>query len=76
MWRFRSDFERFSYKYYTAYSLSGKYVSIRVACEAFRLSQTCYRYVAKTGAENEEIADWLLRLTDNHRNWGFGLCFL
>lgn len=27
-------------------------------------------------AENEEIANWLLRLTDNHRNWGFGLCFL
>lgn len=27
-------------------------------------------------AENDEIADWLLRLTDNHRNWGFGLCYL
>lgn len=25
---------------------------------------------------NEEIANWLLRLTDNHRNRGFGLCFL
>ena len=23
-----------------------------------------------------EIADWLVRLTDNQRNWGFGLCFL
>jgi putative transposase len=22
------------------------------------------------------MADWLLRLTDNHRNWGFGLCYL
>ena len=22
------------------------------------------------------IADWLLRLTHNHRTWGFGLCFL
>lgn len=51
-------------------------VSIRMACEAFGVSQTCYRYVAKTDAENEEIANWLLRLTDNHRNWGFGLCFL
>jgi len=51
-------------------------VSIRIACEAFRVSQTCYRYVAKKDAENEEIANWLLRLTDNHRNWGFGLCFL
>lgn len=27
-------------------------------------------------SENEAIADWLLRLTGNHRNWGFGLCFL
>lgn len=26
--------------------------------------------------ENEQIANWLLKLTDNHRNWGFGLCFL
>ncbi len=27
-------------------------------------------------AENEQIADWVLRLTHNQRNWGFGLCFL
>jgi len=26
--------------------------------------------------ENAEIADWLIRLTHNQRNWGFGLCFL
>ena len=51
-------------------------LSIRVACQAFRVSQSCYRYEAKTNAENEEIANWLLKLTDNHRNWGFGLCFL
>ncbi|SUV70032.1 transposase [Bordetella avium] len=51
-------------------------ISVRLACEAFKVSQTCYRYVAKADAENEEIASWLLRLTDNHRSWGFGLCFL
>jgi putative transposase len=51
-------------------------ISIRLACEAFGISQTCYRYEGKRNAENDEIADWLLRLTDNHRNWGFGLCFL
>jgi len=51
-------------------------VSIRLACQAFEVSETCYRYSAKRNAENEEIADWLMRLTDNHRNWGFGLCFL
>ncbi|WP_275719116.1 IS3 family transposase [Ralstonia solanacearum] len=51
-------------------------LSIRLACEAFGISQTCYRYAGKRNQENDEIADWLLRLTDNHRNWGFGLCFL
>lgn len=51
-------------------------ISIRLACQIFSVSQTCYRYEAKTDAENEQIADWLLRLTDNHRNWGFGLCYL
>ena len=49
---------------------------MRLACEAFKVSQTCYRYVAKNNTKNDEIADWLLRLTDNHRSWGFGLCFL
>ena len=53
-----------------------KAVSIRVACEAFRISPTCYRYQAKLSAENEEIAGWLIRLTSNQRNWGFGLCYL
>lgn len=43
-------------------------VSIRLACEAFSVSRTCYRYVAKADAENAQLADWLLRLTDNHRN--------
>ena len=51
-------------------------VSIRLACEAFGISQTCYRYQAKLSAENVEIADHLIRLTHNPRNGGFGLCFL
>ena len=51
-------------------------ISVRLACEIFTVSETCYRYEAKKNAENERIADWLLRLTDNHRNWGFGLCYL
>ena len=53
-----------------------KGISIRLACDIFHVSQTCYRYNAKRNAENEEIARWLMRLTDNHRNWGFGLCYL
>ena len=26
--------------------------------------------------ENAQVADWLLRLTNTHKRWGFGLCFL
>ncbi|MET3139633.1 hypothetical protein AAKU61_004014 [Undibacterium sp. GrIS 1.2] len=40
------------------------------------MSETCYRYRAKLSSENAEGADWLVRLTHNQRNWGFGLCFL
>lgn len=51
-------------------------LSIRLVCIAFGISETCYRYEPKLSSENEIIADWLIRLTANHRNWGFGLCFL
>lgn len=51
-------------------------LNIRLACEALYISQTCYRYQPKLSSENAEIADWLVRLTHNQRNWGFGLCFL
>lgn len=57
-------------------AVAAKSVSIRVACDTFQISETCYRYQAKLSDENAEIADWLLRLTHNQRNWGFGLCFL
>lgn len=51
-------------------------ISIRLACSSFGISETCYRYRAKLSQENVRIADWLIRLTHNQRNWGFGLCFL
>ena len=51
-------------------------LSIRLACQAFQISQACYRYKAQRCIEDDEIAQWLLRLTDNNRSWGFGLCFL
>ncbi len=51
-------------------------ISVRLACEVVGISQTCYRYVCKSSTENDEIADWLMRLTGNHRSWGFGLCYL
>ena len=50
--------------------------SIRQVCLIFSISPTCYRYQRKLSSENEEIADWLLRLTTANKRWGFGLCFL
>ena len=49
---------------------------IRVVCKAFRISESCNRYERKLDAENVEVANRLNRLTDNHRNWGFGLSYL
>jgi putative transposase len=51
-------------------------VSIRLACAAFGISQSCYRYEHRLNDENAQISDWLLRLTATHKRWGFGLCFL
>lgn len=51
-------------------------LAIGLACKVFGISQSCYRYEAKFNSENELIANWLIRLTDNQRHWGFGLCFL
>ena len=42
-------------------------VSIRVACLAFAISESCYRYTAKLSDENAEIADWLIRFTNNQK---------
>jgi putative transposase len=50
-------------------------VGIRFACQLFSISETCYRYTPKLSSENDKIADWLVRLTHNQKNWGFGLCF-
>jgi putative transposase len=43
-------------------------MTVKSACLAFGISQTCYRYQVKLNAENEVIADWLVRLTNNQRN--------
>ena len=56
--------------------MANKDITVRLACEISGISETCYRYEARLNSENAEIADWLIRLTGNHRNWGFGLCFL
>ena len=53
-----------------------KGISIALACRAFEVSETCYRYSPKLDDENEQIADLLLGLTKAKKSWGFGLCFL
>ena len=47
---------------------------ITLACAAFGISESCYRYRLKLQAENAQIADWLVRQTDNNGDWGFGRC--
>ena len=47
--------------------------SIALACRTFQISETCYRYSPILSDENDEIADWLERLTENKRTWGLGL---
>jgi putative transposase len=51
-------------------------ISVRFACQCLGVSESCFYYEPKLSSENEEIADWLLRLTTAHKRWGFGLCFL
>jgi putative transposase len=58
------------------WAVAQRSATINLVCRAFGISQTCYRYKAKLDEENSLIADWLVRLTNNQRNWGFGLCFL
>jgi len=50
-------------------------ISVRHASHCFGISESCFRYVAKLSSENELIADWLLKLTQAHKRWGFGLCY-
>ena len=56
-----------------AVSING--TSLHLACLAFGISETCYRYQPKLSSENAEIADWLIRLIEKESDWGFGLCF-
>lgn len=56
----------------TAASVHG--ANTRLVCSAFGISETCYRYQPILSDENAEIADWLIRLTHNQKDWGFGLC--
>ncbi len=45
-------------------------ISIALACRTFGVRETCYRYGPKLRAENDEIADLLVGLTDARKTWG------
>ena len=51
-------------------------ISIRRACSIFNISVTCYYHKSMASDENKQIADLLVELTTQNKNWGFGLCFL
>ena len=51
-------------------------LSARLVCRIFGISETCYRYQPKLSDENAEFGGWLIRITHNPKNWGFGLCYL
>ena len=51
-------------------------ISIRRACLIFNISVTCYYHKSVATDENQQIAHLLIELTEQNKNWGFGLCFL
>ena len=51
-------------------------ISIRRACLILKISVTCYYHKSVATDENKQIADLLIGLTQQNKNWGFGLCFL
>ena len=55
-------------------AVATKGVGIALACRAFSVSETCFRYSLTRDDENEMIADLLMGLTNVHKTWGFGLC--
>lgn len=57
-------------------SIADHNISIRLACQIFQVSETCFRYQPLHSDENAFIAEWLIKITSTWRNWGFGLCFL
>lgn len=63
-------------KAFAQWLVSHKYVAIERACRLLMMSRSSYYYQSKQQPENEFIADWLVKLTQWQKNWGFGLCFL
>ena len=58
------------------YYIKERSISIRRACRIFNISVTCYYHKSVSSDENQQIAHLLIELTEQNKNWGFGLCFL
>lgn len=50
--------------------------SIARVCRLFCISKTTYNYVRKHDDDNQLITTLLLEITEEHRTWGFQLCYL
>jgi putative transposase len=50
-------------------------IAVGTACKIFCISETCYRYKNKLSSENIAIADWLIRLAHNEKNWDLVFVF-
>jgi putative transposase len=57
------------------HAVASRPISVRLACVAFSISETCYRYQGKFNDENSYIANLLIDLAEDQSDWGFGLCF-
>ena len=57
------------------HAVANKAVSIRLACSAFMISETCYRYKSVLNDDNTLIAELLVDLAEDQTDWGFGQCF-
>ena len=49
--------------------------AVRLACRTVGISTSSYYYQSKGKAEDEQIADCLIKLTQANKRWGFKLCF-
>ena len=56
--------------------VSEQRVFIRLACLVSRISESCYRYERKLDADNDEVVNLLIKLTDKHLIRGFCLSCL
>lgn len=56
-------------------SVENRSVSVRLACDAFMISETYFRYSSRNEPEDETVAFWLISLMEGHRWCGFGLCY-